>query len=150
MGIATQLRSLCRQRWRSLSVIGGCLFCVLLLFRGCEHSARRALPWSAEDVHAYGSAYSGATMDYFYLLKARIDARQFEDYIVRMNLVPLGEIEERRSSHYVWGGFHAASGWWHPTESMSNTYHDPSTRGSMVVLAKYENGYLYFKESCGY
>ena len=40
--------------------------------------------------------------------------------------------------------------WWNPSNDLSSTFVDPTTRGSHRILVKYENGLLYYQESAGY
>jgi hypothetical protein len=125
-----------------------CLVCGLSML---GHPARTALPFTASEGHEYASPYYGVQMDYYYLLKARMTENQFADYVVRLKLSPLKEIPSSRRSFYHWHGFeNSTRRWWNPTNNIANSYHDTTTRGSMVVLAKYEMGYLYYQDCCGY
>jgi len=134
-----------------LSTASALLCIVLYLALFALHSARAALPTSAEDIHEFHSSYAGVTMDYVYLLKARITENEFQEFVNRMKLSNLEDGRGSRREKSYWGG-HADLGeaWWNPTESIAGAYHDNTAKGSLVVLAKYEHGYLYFRESCGY
>lgn len=111
-----------------------------------ENPPKAALPITADDIHEFRSNYSGVTMDYFYTLKARITDEEFREYVTRLKLSPLKDADNARRERYNWGSYNAngRNTWWNPTESMVGAYHDSRANGSLIVLAKYENGYLYF------
>ncbi len=130
------------------------LLCCFLLY--CMFVAkippRAALPGTATEVNIFRSDYAGVTMDYFWLVKAKVTEDEFREYVATLGLVPYDGVQHLGEwPRYHWGGHGDCKGaWWDPTESMANTYHDSTMSGSACVLAKYENGYVYCKESMGY
>ncbi len=108
---------------------------------------RKALPFTAQDVHDWSWEEEGETgQDYCYMVKAKIKPEEFRQYINRFELTP--HTPTRQYS----GGFDpgwSGSGcvmapkldWWTPSDDTSGTYvHD---YGSAWLYAKYEGGYIF-------
>ena len=129
------------------------LLCCFLLY--CMFVAkippRAALPSTATEVNEFRSDYAGITMDYFWLVKAKITEDEFREYVATLELVPYEGVKTiGMTAQNQWYGHAGCGDWWDPTESMSNTYYDSTMTGSGCALSKYENGYVYYKESVGY
>jgi hypothetical protein len=107
---------------------------------------RRALPWSATDIHEW-SREDGFLPDYTYLLKAKITPEEFRSYVHARGLTPHAasrEYEDQES----WLGWQGRSGlpWWTPTDSLDTTF--VANYGREWTYAKYEDGYIYVKSLC--
>ena len=90
-------------------------------------------------------------MDYFWLVKAKITEDEFREYVATLELVPYEGVKTiGMTAQNQWYGHAGCGDWWDPTESMSNTYYDSTMTGSGCALSKYENGYVYYRESVGY
>jgi len=104
---------------------------------------RKALPWSAGDVHEW---YQTDTLlpDYGYQLKARVSERQFRDYIARFDLTP-HTAARAYSDDMLWLRWNPApgfeEGWWDPSDSLDATF---VWQGYHTwIFAKHEHGFLY-------
>jgi len=144
-------------RWVTASLCGCGVILVLLCcsLMYCVFAAKippvAALPSSATEVNEFQSNYSGATTDYFWLVKAKITEDEFQEYVATLGLVPYEGVNGLgRLPQNPWQGHSRCGNWWDPTESMSNTYYDGTMTGSGCALSKHENGYAYYRESVGY
>jgi hypothetical protein len=103
---------------------------------------RKALPWSAQDIHEWCVAET-LLPDYSYQLKARISEQQFRDYIARFGLTP--HTPSRAYSDPISLTWDPAPelerDWWDPSESLDATFVRQGNR--TWTLAKYEHGFLY-------
>jgi hypothetical protein len=116
--------------------------------------ARAALPGSAQDIHDYISPSFGMTGDYMYALKARITKDEFDRFVQDLHLTPLLINKDYRGWEHNWSLMNDKrnqwASWWDPSDSVANAYYDNTAKGSLIILAKYENGCVYYKESCGF
>jgi hypothetical protein len=112
-----------------------------------DWSPKGFLPGTAQDIHEYQSPVVGITSDYWYLLKARVTEEEFLRFVKRLKLVPLEDTNPRREM-YRWTGY-GNEEWWFALETLRGTYHDPRSKYSSIVLAKYEGGHLYYVQSHG-
>jgi len=124
--------------------LGGLLLC----YEAFTWSFRKALPWSAREVH---ESYMTDTLlpDYGYQLKARITEKEFRDYIARFDLTPHTATRTYSDDlvclSWRYGpGFEG--GWWDPSDSLDATF---VWQGDTTwTFAKYEHGYLYLSSLC--
>jgi hypothetical protein len=116
---------------------------VALCYEAFTWPFRRALPWSAHQVHEW---YWTDTLipDYSYQLKAKITEEEFRRYVTRFGLTP-HTTNRRYSDDLILLRWDSASGsgreWWDPSESLDSTFvkQDRYT----WTFAKYEHGYLF-------
>jgi hypothetical protein len=104
---------------------------------------RKALPWSAKDVHEWYMT-DGLLPDYSYQLKARVTEEQFRRYIARFGLTP--HTSTRNYSDLTpclsWDSApEFEDGWWDPSDSLDSTYVRQVYH--TWTFAKFERGYLY-------
>jgi hypothetical protein len=102
----------------------------------------RSLPWSASEIRQH---YWGETFlpDYEYFIKAKIPAEEFEPFARGRGLTP--HTADRQYSDKTrsisWSSAEKLK-WWDPSASVEGTY--VAQAGDAWVMAKYENGYLYY------
>jgi hypothetical protein len=104
---------------------------------------RKALPWSAREIH---ECYMTEPLlpDYSYQLKARITEHEFRDYIARFKLTPHTS-SRTYSEEAIWLSWNEVPGfergWWDPSDSLDSTF--VWEGNDTWIFAKYENGHLY-------
>lgn len=113
---------------------------VRTIFPWVSTEVKDALPYSATDVRHFGY---DTWEDYFYILKAKITKKEFDEYRKKLVFVPLSEEMRKRAnwSFIVLG--YDNSDWWDPSPSLDETYYDPTTPDSQIRMMKYEKGYVY-------
>lgn len=125
-----------------LAVVGVLCF---LWFRPDQWTFRRMLPSSAREIRDQ-QWREWLLPDYQYLLKARITAAEFNDYVKQLGLTPHTSAR-RYSGETVWLRWDAAppeSGhWWNPTESLDGTF--VHQEGDTWTFAKWEGGFVFLK-----
>ena len=130
-----------------VTLVMTCAFAIICLFD--RHHARAALPAAAKNIHLYRSPNYGITGDYFDLLKSAITEEEFQVFVERLKLSPIKTTADRFEGRFRMVQPSAPS-WWNPSDMMNGVYYDAHAQGSRVVLAKYEDGNVYYIESCGY
>ena len=105
---------------------------------------RRALPWSASDVHEW--IWSETLLpDYSYHLKARVTEEEFGRYTARFGLTPHAETRQYSEAAPLWLSWRTPDNfkgdWWTPSETLNGTF--VANEGRTWTFAKYEHGYLY-------
>jgi hypothetical protein len=122
------------------------LVITVLLFYGAYFLSTtrtyRSLPWSASEIRQF---YWGEDFlpDYTYHLKAKMREEEFEAFVRRHGLT-LHSAERQyadKSRSASWSSAEKLK-WWDPSASLEGTY--VTQEGDGWVLAKYENGYLYY------
>lgn len=119
---------------------------VVLVFLGrllFVSGARRALPWSASDVHEHEWVEDGILpQDFDYKLKARMPKEELAAYAARLGLPPYVPGQPTTSG---WGA-DTALGWWDPPARLDGAYASFGD-GSWTVLI-WSNGWVYFASGC--
>jgi len=148
---------------RRVRLLGGIIVCVILVVACLGGQAsirllfaspiRRALPWTAREVHEWQWNEPGLTgQDYTYLVKARISERQFDAYVDRLDLSPHSPDRDYEHSGFSpnWDphlpGTDQSPVWWDPSASLDGTY--VYDGGSWWIVAKWENGIVYAVSYC--
>lgn len=128
----------------ALAVLGVVGTIAFLWIRPDQSSARRALPFSAEDIHEWEKDF-GFLPDFTYHLKAKITEEQFHRYVEKLGLTPHPSTREYLQSSVPWLSWESLPGsvgdWWDPSDSLDFTFvlHERD----FWMFAKYEHGYLY-------
>ncbi|MDC0936822.1 hypothetical protein OAS39_11090 [Pirellulales bacterium] len=98
--------------------------------------ARKALPWSASDVHEELTTF-GILPDHWYVLKARLSEDAFGFYVDRLHL---RQWQAEDDSHNLnWNC--SEKPWWNPTASNSDVWFRVGK--DWALYAKHENGYVF-------
>jgi len=111
-----------------------------------QQAPRKALPSTADEVHEYNSDRLFPP-DYCYYLKAKITQEEFNAYRKRLRFAPL---PQDLREEFDWSPFgDKVEEWWDPTPSLKGAFYNPTATGSQRALMKYENGFVYYKETAG-
>jgi len=118
------------------------LLCAVLLLR--PSLARRSLPWGASDIHEhYVDSRFGS--DFERCLRASTTERGFREYAARLGLDRVYSEAEHHNLGLLWPS--CDEPWWDPPESMEGALFRQDDE-DYFVLAKYEDGRVYFAAVC--
>jgi len=121
-----------------------CVPLVLLVWEAFAPSYPRSkLPTTATEIQDYDtSGFIALQVDYFYLLTAKIDEPEFQEFITDIGFA-------KSELDVDWLPRMNGFDWWTPSDSGATVYASTS-RWKPNAFAKYESGKLYYKESSGY
>jgi hypothetical protein len=109
-------------------------------------SPRKALPPDVKIIGEYNWD-NGFPPDYCYYMKAEMSYDAFLSYKDKMNFVIL---PKEKYQIFDFGGFEKHTDpWWAPSNDPNQAYYNPTMKGSQKAFMKYENGFLYYRESAG-
>ena len=113
-----------------------------------QEKARRLLPKSSKDVREFNWSNPGFLPDYWYALKAKMTSDEFETYRKKMGFISVPKDKWEDSNN--WSGMSGIESWWDPNGDSEVLYYNPNLSGSTKAIMKFENGYLYYKETFGF
>ena len=123
----------------------GCSVAAVAIFAMCvvtltaSSGGRRALPWSATDIHEY---YDGPVSDFMVCLRARIKESDFDSYANRLGLDQVYVESEHKSLLVSW--MPCQEVWWTPPKSLDGARFQYQEGETYFAMAKYEAGFVYF------
>ncbi len=118
-----------------LGVLSSVGFYVLTMSR-----PRRYLPWEATEIREYYHDY-GIIPDFERCLRAKISEAGFQTYIKRLGLTKRYNWAVHKDLPISWPPCDEV--WWTPG-ALDGAYFDHTEGEEFCVLAKYEDGYVYF------
>ena len=122
-------------------LVGG----LLIADKVIPSNVRKALPNDATDVHEYyeDNKFFG---DFARYVKAKIPESEMPEFARKLSL------SRRYSPHMVKANFPldfdgetGIGAWWHPSPALDSAYIEIGPGTEAYSIAKYENGYVYFK-----
>ncbi|MBK8913266.1 MAG: hypothetical protein IPM64_01465 [Phycisphaerales bacterium] len=129
-------------RWAAVVAI--CLFGVLALtgwYLAGTSPLRAALPWTARDVKDVLLERPAPTVDY--LLRASITSAEYDAFVERAGMSPLGGGSENPLIVWAWTPPADAPEWWRRGEPAAGTRAVVVNDG--MIVATYEDGVLFVR-----
>jgi hypothetical protein len=108
-------------------------------------SPREALPPGAK---IRGDWNNWFPADYCYYLKAEMSHDSFLSYKDKMGFILLPK--DKYDMFDFSGLYNHTDPWWIPKNDPNQVYYNPAMNGSQKAFMKYENGFLFYKETAGF
>lgn len=75
----------------------------------------------------------------------------YDSFLLYKDKMGFISLSKEKNDMFDFSGFSTHTDpWWTPTNDSNQVYYNPAMNGSQKAFMKYENGFLFYKETAGF